>query len=339
MTDHPVDLENLLSHWGLQVLRWEKIKDVYKVETDQGIKNLKVSPLKPKRLLFVHSALKHLISNGFQDMYPYLPTVEGKTYITDQKNAYTLFDWIEGRQCDFRNRSELTQSTAIFADFHRKSFGFEPPPGSNMRDQLGKCIIHFTERLADLKRFKELALTMKDDSFAALYLEHADFYMNMASEAIERITKTSYMQMVAQAQFKKPFCHGDPAARNFILTPENHIFMIDFDSCRYDLPSMDLVKFLRRIMKKCHWDYQVADLVLDSYQTIRPLSQNELDIIKAALYFPQKFWRMAIRYFHHHQRHSNERAFDKFQNYIKHREAFTKFHNGFEHYQAVGEQN
>ena len=331
------DLAELLGYWGLEALTWEKVKDVYKVQTDRGTKNLKVSPLKPERLTFVHSAIAHLLKNGFCKMYPYLPTLSGQTYISDKRFAYTLFDWIEGRQCDFRNQSELVESTVIFAEFHQKSYGFEPPPASNVRNQLGKCFNHFSERFQNLQQFKAIASTMDDDPFARLYLENADMYIRMAAEAVARLQKTAYSRLVAQAQISKPFCHGDPAARNFILTPEKRIFMIDFDSCRFDLPMMDLTKFLRRIMKKFHWDYQVAGLVMDAYQSVQPLNQDELEVVKAVLYFPQKFWRMAIRYFHRHGRHAPEREWHKFQNYLQNREAFSRFHHGFEDYRAVGD--
>lgn len=322
----------ILKHWGLKVLNWEKIKDVYKVETDQGLKNLKTSPLIPQRLLFVHQAINHLVKNGFQKMTPLIPTLTGFTCVCEDRLAYSLFNWIEGRQCDFRNQSELIRSTKILAEFHQKSEGFTPPAGSNMRNRLGKCLRHFEERFQDLLDFKEMALTQPNDSFAQLYLENVDFFLPMAWEAITKLKSSSYANLVDRINLHKPFCHGDPAARNFISTPEQEIFMIDFDSCRLDVPIMDLIKFARRVLKKYRWSYRVAALIVDSYSETSSIVPEELEVMKAVFYFPQKFWRMATRYFNHHGRHTPERALEKFQKYLANKAALAQFQTEFEKY-------
>jgi hypothetical protein len=55
--------------------------------------------------------------------------------------------------------------------------------------------------------------------------------------------------------------------------------------------------------------------------------------MKAMLLFPQKFWRMAIRHFHSHNRHSEERSIQKFHKYLKNRDQLAIFIKAFEKYQ------
>ncbi len=330
------DLQQILDHWELELYRFEKVRDVYKVYTQNGLKNLKLSPLVPGRILFVHHAIAHLNQRGFSKMTPLIPTKTGETSVFDPNFAYTLFDWIEGRQCDYRNKTELVDSMKVLADFHQKTSGFTPPPTSNMRDHLGKCLKHFEERYQDLLRFKELALTLPKDQFAASYLANVEAYLTMAAEAIAKMKKSDYHTLVEQARLKKTFCHGDPATRNFILTPENEIFMIDFDSCRLDLPIMDAIKFTRRIMKKYRWQYPVAKLVIDSYQAVNPLSSSELAVMKAVFFFPQKFWRLAIRYFDQHAAYGPARLLRKFQKYVRNKDHMVQFQQQFSNYQSRG---
>ena len=170
------DLETLLANWGLKPIQAEKIKDVFKVDTAQGVKNLKVSPLKPKRLIFVHQAIKHLTNNGFAKMNPIIPTLQGATYVSDGKFAYTLFDWIEGRQCNFANLSELAEATQVLAELHRRSVNFLPPPHSNTRKQLGKCLTHFEERCRNLEEYRQISLKRPQDGFAGIYLENCAYF-------------------------------------------------------------------------------------------------------------------------------------------------------------------
>lgn len=328
------DLEALLANWGLKPIQAEKIKDVFKVDTAQGVKNLKVSPLKPKRLIFVHQAINHLIKNGFTKMNPIIPTLQGGTYVSDGQFAYTLFDWIAGRQCNFANQAELAEAARVLAELHRRTLGFIPPPHSNMRKQLGKCLLHFQERSHNLREYRQMALQMPNEGFAGVYLENCDYFITLADQAINRLKESNYGRLVAEAEVEHPFCYGDPAARNFILTPEGRVLMIDFDSCRIDLPVMDLVKFIRRVMKKYSWSYPTARFIMDSYQTVNPVSREELGVMKAAFYFPQKFWRISTRYFRQHRGYSPERLLRKLQKFLENKTAFYRFPYFFDSYQA-----
>ncbi len=328
------DVKKILANWAIEANSWEKIKNVFKVDTDQGVKNLKVSPLKPRRLIFVHQAIQHLIKQGFTKMTPLIPTLKGETYVSDGQYAYTLFDWIEGRQCNFANQWELREASRVLAELHRCSFGFVPPPHSHTRKQLGKCMIYFQERYRDLLSFQQTALKSPDDPFARIYLESCAYFINMAAQAIIRLQNSNYPLLVSKAVIERPFCYGDPAARNFILTPDSRILMIDFDSCRLDLPIMDLVKFIRRVMKKYQWSYPVARLIVDAYREVNPISLDELGVIKAVFYFPQKFWRISTRYFNRHAQYSPDRLLRKLQKYLQNKTAVYQFPLLFDSYQA-----
>ena len=205
-----------------------------------------------------------------------------------------------------------------------------------MRNHLGKCLKHFEERYQDLLRFKELSLTNSTDPFTVTFLKHIDFFLPMAEKAISNMRKSAYPRLVERAQVMRPFCHGDPAARNFIITPDNQVFIIDFDSCRLDLPIMDLIKFTRRVMKKYHWRYPTAKQLIDSYQEINPLTQSELEVMKAVFYFPQKFWRLSIRYFDQHGEFRQKGLLRKFHKFLGNRTYLAQFQDQFEKYQSFG---
>jgi len=110
--------------------------------------------------------------------------------------------------------------------------------------------------------------------------------------------------------------------------------LIDFDSCRIDLPIMDLVKFIRRVMKKYYWSYPIARLIVDAYQTGNQILPDELGVMKAVFYFPQKFWRISTRYFHQHGDYYPERLLRKLQKYLENKTAFYQFPLLFDSYQV-----
>jgi hypothetical protein len=56
--------------------------------------------------------------------------------------------------------------------------------------------------------------------------------------------------------------------------------------------------------------------------------------MKAVFYFPQKFWRLAIRYFDQHAAYGQERLYRKFQKYLSNRDQLIQFQEQFENYQS-----
>lgn len=71
-------------------------------------------------------------------------------------------------------------------------------------------------------------------------------------------------------------CWGDPHSGNVHFTDNNQITLFDFDQCGYGWRVFDLAKFLQ-VSLQAGIDRQVRDTFLDSYQTIIPLTPQELD--------------------------------------------------------------
>lgn len=225
------DVRWIMGHWGLATHSWEKVKDVYKVATDHGIKNLRASPNDPFRLSFVHQAIRYLGIRGFKGICQPIPTPYGNYYVYVKQHAYSLFDWIEGRQCDFGNRDELINCTKTLAEFHQRSEGFIPSEKLDTCDNLGKCLDQFEERYQDLLKFRDVAISRPKTPFSELYLENVADFLQMAKISIAKLSNSSYYDLVRRAALKRNLCHGDPAARNFIITPDGSIFIIDLDAC------------------------------------------------------------------------------------------------------------
>jgi len=50
-------------------------------------------------------------------------------------------------------------------------------------------------------------------------------------------------------------------------------------------------------MRKCNWDINEARVIIDSYRSVENISSDEFLIMKYILQFPQKFWRVANKYY------------------------------------------
>ena len=64
-----------------------------------------------------------------------------------------------------------------------------------------------------------------------------------------------------------------------------------------DIQIKDLYQFLRKVMEKNSWDQSLGFMIIDTYISVKPLSRDEKYYLYALLVFPEKFWKIANRYY------------------------------------------
>jgi len=292
--------------YGLDVKNIFLHRDMYIIDTPEGRKALKRIPFSEDRLMFVHGAKEHLASNGFGNVDRYVLTLEGRPYFNFENGCYAMTDFIAGRESDFENDGDVEKASRALAELHRASRGYVPPDGCRARDELGKLPAYFSKRLEDIRKMKRQA-QKKMGEFDRMLLECVDSYYEDGEAAISELAASNYDALVERTREERLFCHHDYAHRNIIIEGKK-VHVINFDYCCYELKVYDLANLIRRKMRKCNWDIRKAENILDSYCSVEPLSRDEFVVLKAIILFPQKFWRVANRYYNT-RRSWSERSF------------------------------
>jgi len=270
-------------------------KDFYVVNTSKGKKALKKCTSSPGRILFVHGAKEHLYNNNFRNVDRFICTADGKPYIYIGEDIYTMTDFIEGRECDFNSRDDIVKASRLLASLHKASRGYKPPYGCIIQDDLGKLPFYFEKRLGELRRLKKVAGKRKSE-FDYLYINSADYFIRAGEDAIKLLYQSNYNDLVNRARNEGIFCHHDFTYHN-IICDENKTFITNFNYSCFELKLYDIANFLRRKMRKCNWDLKEAGIIIDEYRSIEDISKDEFLILWIMLKFPQKFWRVANRYY------------------------------------------
>ena len=73
--------------------------------------------------------------------------------------------------------------------------------------------------------------------------------------------------------------------------------MVNFDKMHYDIQVKDLYQFLRKVLEKNNWDSSLGTMIMDTYLSVRTLSEEERRVLYAMLTFPEKFWKISNRYY------------------------------------------
>lgn len=310
------DLEKILyNQYQLQITGITPVKDVWCLETTKGTYCLKELLYRKEKVKFMISALDHLVKKDFSLMAQPVYNQKNQLYTQVHQHIFILTEWVAGHQCNFGQPTDLGTAAITLAKFHQQAQGYVSPPGS--RAQWREWPHTFLNRKNSLFKYKEQAQARAiKTNFDQLFLTHFDYYSQQAKLALNLINQGQYQQLMDQAQQNRCFTHQDVAGRNFIIAPTNTAYLIDFDMCRYDLRVIDLLRLIERTMKKCNWDFRMAELALNKYQTISPISKAEFNVLFAFLVFPQKYWRNAKRYYHHKRQLTEEKLTHKLNKII-----------------------
>ena len=322
------DWQYIEEKYGFKIIDKEKVRKVYKLYTDKGLKCFKRAHARKSYFLFVFSAVDHLIHNGFNAPIAYERTLDNDICIEDGEYIYYVLPWIECRQCKFKKNEDLIKAIKLSAEFHKAASGLKIPDGSQPRIYYGKWPENFEKRLDEIKLFKSIIETKKiQDAFDEVFYPLIDFHLNQGYEAIDLLKNSSYQSISEKARERSEFCHHDMAEHNFLITPTGEMRIIDFDYCIMDTRLHDVASLVIRNMKHGIWDISKAYFILNEYSKHYPIDDEGLKVIKYFTVFPQDFWQVGLQYYVEKQPWAMENfmsRLNRVKDDYKLREAFLK---------------
>lgn len=274
-------------------------KGIYYVKSNKGERCLKKINYGPQKLLFVYGAKEHLIKNGFKNVDRYFLNIDGEPYAMVNEDLYTLSEWIEGRECDFHNLDEVKVAAKTLAELHEASKGYDPPENSKLKSDLGRWTHLMNKRIKSLDKMRDMVRKKNNKSnFDLLYIKSMEFYKELGRKALETLEQSKYEELCVLAEKEKSFCHHDYTYHNIVIDEDNNYHIIDFDYCKREIRTFDISNFMIKVLKRVEWNPEFADAILESYNEVSPLLDSEYKVLYAFLQFPQRYWRLANRYYY-----------------------------------------
>jgi len=276
----------------------EKIKNVYRIETQNGMYCLKIINYDFKHFLFIIGAIKHLQGMGFQNIPEIIGTIDNKEYIVLEKKYAYLTPWLNARECNYDNPVEIKLCTSKLADLHKKSLNFKVTP--EMKPRIGwlKWIETFKTRQQEILDFKrrineKQSITEFDKNYLIIMEEE----LSRSSRSINNLCKSEYIDKMKEEIKHRGFCHHDYAHHNVLIEKSGGVNIIDFDYCILDTHLHDLSSLLIRRMKNGKWSPENALLIMDEYDAINSIYKSDIEVMAAFMEFPQEYWQTGIQYY------------------------------------------
>ena len=93
--------------------------------------------------------------------------------------------------------------------------------------------------------------------------------------------------------------------------------------------AFDISNFITKVLKRVDWDFEYAKAIIDAYNSVSKLEDEEYKVLLSYLQFPQRYWRLANRYYYNEVNWGQNTFASKLQNIIDERENYLKFLDDF----------
>ncbi|GAA0340694.1 spore coat kinase CotI [Bacillus carboniphilus] len=287
--------ETIIQSWEFDVINIEVIQGlqmalVWKIHTSEGPICLKRIHRPEKKALFSINAQNYLAKKGAR-VPGIIPNKNNQLYTKFGPFLFVVYEWIEGRPFELTNDADLQMIMKGLAEFHTSSVGYHPPPGVPVFTKLGRWPNHNIKRYQQMDTWKKLAMKEPDDPFSQAYLSSIDPFIEEAKDTLKRLLESEYNHWVTEVKKQPNLCHQDYGTGNSLLGPDNEIWVIDLDTVSFDLPIRDLRKMIIPLLDTTGvWDEARFNLMLDSYESVAPLTNEQKKVMFIDMLFPYELY-------------------------------------------------
>lgn len=267
---------------GRQLLLCEKEQTLY------GLKEYGGSERKAE---FMYQLGQYLKEQGMAADY-LVPTKDGACLTEGMDGVrYTLHRWYRGKECDIRNRSEILQAVAALANFHQicRNFVCEGYLFGSMEDPYEEYLRH-TKELKKIYRF--VSKRKKKSEYESLFLSCFHEFYDQCQELLASMEE----KQLILSQDSYHICHGDFHQHNVLFVLGRPV-LLNLERAGYGLQIFDFCNFTRKVMEKHCWDEELGISMLAQYHRICPVNTEQFWQMYYRLAYPEKFWKLADRYY------------------------------------------
>lgn len=326
-------IRELLESYNLEIKRLYRGRGAWLCETDRGLKLFRVYHGSPVHLQWEAMVKASLREKGYIYIDGFVANKEG-SYLTDdgEGQKYVLCDWYEGRECSTRDKEEILRSVAHMAWMHkgmccisRNEEIYQVFCQENMFEEM-------TRRRRELKTIRNYILKKKQkNAFDRKFMEVYQEFDEVGAAAQELLDKTGYAGLLQDSRREQRLCHGDYTQHNVIFTGEE-MALVRFDKMNMELQIYDLYVFMRKMMEKNHWNRGLGIAMLKTYDRVMPFHPGQINCLYGMMAFPEKFWKIANRYYNSRKSWFSAQNMDKLDKLIRERKERQAFLTKMEEY-------
>ncbi|RKL65691.1 spore coat protein CotS [Salipaludibacillus neizhouensis] len=288
----------VLQHYNFKVNQMEVMATkeekgglIWKIETDQGPKSLKILHRRPIRSLFSIGAQEYLRKIKKARVPSIVKTNTGENTVEMGGKIWFVAEWIESLY-EVKKDLEGTKilSNAI-GEFHHLSKGYVTPIGAEHASRLYRWPKAYKRTIKKMKWFKDVANTHNDMPASRLILSTIDTFQEQARRALTMLENSPYSQLTARGNKEWGLAHQDYGWGNGKMGTGG-MWIIDLDGVAYDIPIRDLRKLIEESLENLgKWDVSWILEILEAYHEANPIEDAVFEILLIDMALPNLFYK------------------------------------------------
>lgn len=280
-----------------------EVRNIYKgrgaliLETDRGLKSFREFTGSKKKLVFQKEVLDHIKAAGMRSDF-IVKNKEGGLLCADKdETVYIVREWYEARECNIRDEGEICLAVEHLARLHGVCRGMtfsEEVDIQNYRQDVREVMRKHNREMKKTRNYMRERRGKTD--FEIFFLRHFQEFYEKAMEAERRLSESGYEELSKKAAGEHAVCHGSYNHHNVVFG-RGRIMTLDYERCYVDVQLSDLYDFMRKVLEKWDWDAKIGQRMLERYDRVRPVSQEEWAYLLLRFSYPEKFWKIANHYY------------------------------------------
>lgn len=339
--------QELLKQYNIKIYSTYRNRGALILDTDKGLKLFKNLDGSKNRVEFENIILQHLSLRNYDTTDLYVMNSQGEIITEDsQGNRCVIKNWYPGEECNLRDEGDVYESSLNLALLHSLLRGVEYDKEQLDFSNNIDLAETFEKRNRELKRVRSyIREKRKKNDFELCYLNSYDKFYEQAMLATKLLENVDYKPLEEKAFRENHICHGNYTYHNIIkisnhqqpiqfnlnqnikiLQPEetlqaaaysgsrkNKVATMNFEKSYLGIQVMDLYHFMRKVLEKNDWDIDLGSMILDTYESLVPLSKEELKLLHILFLYPEKFWKIANFYYNSKKSWVPQRNIQKLQ--------------------------
>lgn len=332
----------VLEQYPFEVEEVIKGRGAYICRTDMGKVILREFPGSAERAAALEAVLLRLEAAGV-GADRMVHTTEGELLAKDgEETAYYARYYIEGRECDPKNRDDILRAMQEMAVMHRAlqqscvSDVGEQDNGTQSGQEQNGCTLArrvpgeaFCQEVK--KHNRELRKVRnyihgkhKKNAFEMMFMQHFEGFMQQALHVEQRLE--TWLQEVDEETLAGMYgvCHGDYNQHNVVFAGKR-VMLTNWEQACCDMQIVDVAHFLRKLMEKHNFNIGLGSDMMSAYEKNRKLTPDEWEQLYLRMAYPEKFWKVANHYFNSNKAWVSGRDIEKLRKVLEQEEKRQEF--------------
>ena len=286
------------------------------LKTDKGVFQLKPLDTNESRLNAEYLFKEKLCEHGFVSIDRCVKNTDDELITYDRyNNPYVMRHFFQGKECNVARQEDINIAVDNLARLHiagRQVFN------STESDVHIRSNGDFRKKNRELKRVRNFIGRQKSrKEFENVYVKSYDYFYKKALECEEQFTPYFSKDIGEHLGY----CHGMYNHHSILINQEDAknilVGTINFDKFFVGNQLMDLYHFMRKIVEKNKYSFEVMGNIIERYGKICPLSEDDIEYIYILYCYPEKFYKISNQYMNSHKNWISPKMLEKLNKLIE----------------------